>query len=114
MMHVSDDIKSDIAFKKEIIDNTLGIYLSKLGMKQLRIAETEKYAHVTYFFDGGRNLELKGCDRVLIPSPKVSTYDLMPQMSAPQITNELLLKMENNYDFILLNFANGDMVILET
>lgn len=110
MMYVSDDVKSDIAFKKEIIDNTLGIYLSKLGKKQLRIAETEKYAHVTYFFDGGRNLDLNLCDRVLIPSPKVATYDLKPEMSAREITSNLLEKMDNNYDFIFLNFANGDMV----
>ena len=110
MMYVSDDVKSDIAFKKEIIDNTLGIYLSKLGKKQLRIAETEKYAHVTYFFDGGRDLDLNLCDRVLIPSPKVATYDLKPEMSAREITSNLLEKMNNNYDFIFLNFANGDMV----
>ena len=110
MMYVSDDVKSDIAFKKEIIDNTLGIYLSKLGKKQLRIAETEKYAHVTYFFDGGRDLDLNLCDRVLIPSPKVATYDLKPEMSAREITSTLLEKMDNNYDFIFLNFANGDMV----
>ena len=110
MMYVSDDVKSDIAFKKEIIDNTLGIYLSKLGKKQLRIAETEKYAHVTYFFDGGRDLDLNFCDRVLIPSPKVATYDLKPEMSAREITSNLLEKMDNNYDFIFLNFANGDMV----
>ena len=110
MMYVSDDVKSDIAFKKEIIDNTLGIYLSKLGKKQLRIAETEKYAHVTYFFDGGRDLDLILCDRVLIPSPKVATYDLKPEMSAREITSNLLEKMDNNYDFIFLNFANGDMV----
>ena len=110
MMYVSDDVKSDIAFKKEIIDNTLGIYLSKLGKKQLRIAETEKYAHVTYFFDGGRDLDLNLCDRVLIPSPKVATYDLKPEMSAREITSNLLEKMGNNYDFIFLNFANGDMV----
>ena len=110
MMYVSDDVKSDIAFKKEIIDNTLGIYLSKLGKKQLRIAETEKYAHVTYFFDGGRDLDLNLCDRVLIPSPKVATYDLKPEMSARKITSNLLEKMDNNYDFIFLNFANGDMV----
>ena len=109
-MYVSDDVKSDIAFKKEIIDNTLGIYLSKLGKKQLRIAETEKYAHVTYFFDGGRDLDLNLCDRVLIPSPKVATYDLKPEMSAREITSNLLEKMDNNYDFIFLNFANGDMV----
>ena len=110
MMYVSDDVKSDIAFKKEIIDNTLGIYLSKLGKKQLRIAETEKYAHVTYFFDGGRDLDLNLCDRVLIPSPKVATYDLKPEMSAREITSNLLEKMDNSYDFIFLNFANGDMV----
>ena len=110
MMYVSDDVKSDIAFKKEIIDNTLGIYLSKLGKKQLRIAETEKYAHVTYFFDGGRDLDLNLCDRVLIPSPKVATYDLKPEMSAREITSNLLERMDNNYDFIFLNFANGDMV----
>lgn len=110
MMYVSDDVKSDIAFKKEIIDNTLGIYLSKLGKKQLRIAETEKYAHVTYFFDGGRDLDINLCDRVLIPSPKVATYDLKPEMSAREITSNLLEKMDNNYDFIFLNFANGDMV----
>ena len=110
MMYVSDDVKSDIAFKKEIIDNTLGIYLSKLGKKQLRIAETEKYAHVTYFFDGGRDLDLNLCDRVLISSPKVATYDLKPEMSAREITSNLLEKMGNNYDFIFLNFANGDMV----
>lgn len=110
MMYVSDDVKSDIAFKKEIIDNTLGIYLSKLGKKQLRIAETEKYAHVTYFFDGGRDLDLNLCDRILIPSPKVATYDLKPEMSAREITSNLLEKMDNNYDFIFLNFANGDMV----
>lgn len=110
MMYVSDDVKSDIAFKKEIIDNTLGIYLSKLGKKQLRIAETEKYAHVTYFFDGGRDLDLNLCDRVLIPSPKVATYDLKPEMSAREITSNLLEKMDNDYDFIFLNFANGDMV----
>ena len=103
MMYVSDDVKSDIAFKKEIIDNTLGIYLSKLGKKQLRIAETEKYAHVTYFFDGGRDLDLN-------LSPKVATYDLKPEMSAREITSNLLEKMDNNYDFIFLNFANGDMV----
>ena len=110
MMYVSDDVKSDIAFKKEIIDNTLGIYLSKLGKKQLRIAETEKYAHVTYFFDGGVDKELKGADRILVPSPKVATYDLKPEMSAREITSNLLEKMDNNYDFIFLNFANGDMV----
>lgn len=110
MMYVSENIKSDIAFKMDAFNNTLGIYLSKLGKSQLRIAETEKYAHVTYFFDGGRDIELPNCKRVLIDSPKVSTYDLTPEMSANQITNTLLKEMDNSYDFILLNFANGDMV----
>ena len=110
MMYISDKIKSDIAFKKEKIDNTLGIYLSKMNKKQLRIAETEKYAHVTYFFDGGVDINLKNEKRVLIPSQKVATYDLKPEMSAPEITATLLNEMNNNYDFILLNFANADMV----
>lgn len=110
MMYVSDDIKSDIAYKKENIDNTLGIVLSKNNKKQLRIAETEKYAHVTYFFDGGKELSLDNCKRILIDSPKVSTYDLKPEMSADEITDTLLYEMNNDYDFILINFANGDMV----
>ena len=99
-----------IAFKPEVLVNTFGEYVSKKGLTQLRIAETEKYAHVTYFFDGGRDLDLNLCDRVLIPSPKVATYDLKPEMSAREITSNLLEKMDNNYDFIFLNFANGDMV----
>jgi 2,3-bisphosphoglycerate-independent phosphoglycerate mutase len=110
MMYVSDNINSDIAFKPENIDNTLGIYLSKLGKKQLRIAETEKYAHVTYFFDGGKDINLDYEKRVLINSPKVATYDLKPEMSAKEITDALLNEMDNNYDFILVNYANGDMV----
>ena len=110
MMYVSDNIKGDIAFSKENIDNTLGIYLSKNGKKQLRIAETEKYAHVTYFFDGGKDLNLPNCKRILIPSPKVATYDMKPEMSAYEVTNKLLIEMDNDYDFILVNFANGDMV----
>lgn len=110
MMYVSDNIKSDIAFKMDELNNTLGIYLSKLGKKQLRIAETEKYAHVTYFFDGGRDIDLPNCKRILVNSPKVATYDLSPEMSAREITDNLLKEMDNSYDFILLNFANGDMV----
>ena len=110
MMYVSDIIKSNIAFKREEIDNSLGIYLSKLGKKQLRIAETEKYAHVTYFFDGGKDIQLPNEKRILIPSPKVTTYDLKPEMSAYEITDTLLNEMDNDYDFILFNFANGDMV----
>lgn len=110
MMYVSDNIKSDIAFKIQNIDNTLGIYLSKLGKKQLRIAETEKYAHVTYFFDGGKDIKLNGEKRILINSPHVKTYDLKPEMSAKEITESLLIEMDNNYDFILVNYANCDMV----
>ncbi len=110
MMYVMDNIKSDIAFYVEAPNNTLGVYLSKNNKKQLRIAETEKYAHVTYFFDGLRDLDLKNCKRILIPSPNVATYDLKPEMSANKITESLIEEMDNNYDFILLNFANGDMV----
>jgi len=109
MMPVSDEVINKTIFENEIIDNTLGKYISGLGLKQLRIAETEKYAHVTYFFDGGNELNLKNCDRILIPSPKVSTYDLKPEMSAYEITNTVLEKLED-YDIIILNFANGDMV----
>jgi len=109
MMSVSAEVICDTMFEKEKIPNTLGEYLSDNGLKQLRIAETEKYAHVTYFFDGGKELELKNCDRILIPSPKVATYDLKPSMSAYEITDRLLDIM-NDYDFIVLNFANGDMV----
>ena len=110
MMYVSDNIKSDIAFKKEEVNNTLGSCLSKLGKKQLRIAETEKYAHVTYFFDGGKDITLNGEKRILIPSKKVPTYDMYPQMSAVEITDALLNEMNENYDFILVNYAGGDMV----
>lgn len=110
MMYVSDNIHGDIAFKREEVNNALGIYLSKLNKKQLRIAETEKYAHVTYFFDGGKDIELPNEKRILIPSPKVPTYDMKPEMSANEITDSLLKEMDDNYDFIFLNFANGDMV----
>ena len=109
MMEVSDEVICTNMFSKETIKNTLGEYLSKKKIKQLRIAETEKYAHVTYFFDGGKELNLKNADRILIPSPKVATYDLKPEMSAYEITDKLL-EIMNEYDFVLLNFANGDMV----
>lgn len=92
------------------IENSLGVYLSQLGLSQARIAETEKYAHVTYFFDGGKELELDKCDRYLIPSPKVATYDLKPEMSAIEVTEKCLECLENDYDFILMNYANPDMV----
>jgi len=109
MMPVSDEVICKFAYEHQKLDNTLGEYLSNQGLKQLRIAETEKYAHVTYFFDGGIEKDLKNCDRVLIPSPKVATYDLKPEMSAYEITNKLF-NIIDNYDFIVLNFANGDMV----
>ena len=111
LMPVSDEVISTPAFKIEDLVNTLGEYVSTKGISQLRIAETEKYAHVTYFFDGGKEKELQNCNRILIPSPKVDTYDLKPEMSAYQITDELLKQIKNNKpDMIVLNFANGDMV----
>lgn len=109
MFGVSDDVICKNAFVLPEIKNTLGEYVSKKGLRQLRIAETEKYAHVTYFFDGGVELDLNECTRKLIPSPKVSTYDLKPEMSANEIT-EVLIKEMNKYDLIILNFANADMV----
>ena len=110
MMPVSLDVICKNAYGLENIDNALGVVVSNNGLKQLRIAETEKYAHVTYFFDGGKELELDGCERILIPSPKVQTYDMKPEMSAYEITDKLLEKINNKYDLIVLNFANGDMV----
>jgi len=111
MMPVSDEVVCTNAFKIEELVNTLGEYVSGLGISQLRIAETEKYAHVTYFFDGGIEKDLNNCERVLIPSPKVNTYDLKPEMSAYEITEELLDKIKSNKpDMVILNFANGDMV----
>ena len=109
MMKVSDDVITTNAFRLEILNNTLGDYISSLGLKQLRIAETEKYAHVTYFFDGGIEKDLNGCTRILVPSPKVATYDLQPEMSVYEVTDKLLENL-NDYDLIILNFANGDMV----
>ncbi len=93
------------------LENTLGEYLSHHNLTQLRIAETEKYAHVTYFFNGGVEKKNPKEDRVLVPSPKVATYDLKPEMSAKEVTEKLLEKLENNaYDFIVINYANPDMV----
>jgi 2,3-bisphosphoglycerate-independent phosphoglycerate mutase len=89
----------------------MGEYVSGLGLKQLRIAETEKFAHVTFFFSGGREAEFPGEERILIPSPKVATYDLKPEMSAPEIAKALVAELnKQKFDFIVLNFANGDMV----
>lgn len=100
-----------ILFPKENVDNTIGEYVSSLNLKQLHIAETEKYAHVTFFFNGGREAPFEGEDRILVPSPKVATYDLQPEMSAPEVADKLAAAIaEDKYDFVVVNFANGDMV----
>ncbi len=100
-----------VAFKKEILKNTFGEIVSKNNLTQLRIAETEKYAHVTFFFNGGEEKQYKGEDRILVPSPKVETYDLKPEMSAYEVTEKVVEALENDkYDVIILNFANTDMV----
>ena len=101
----------DVVFKDEAPENTIGEFISDKGLKQLRIAETEKYAHVTFFLNGGLEKEFEGEDRILIPSPKVATFDLEPEMSASLITEEVVKAIEENkYDFIMLNYANLDMV----
>jgi 2,3-bisphosphoglycerate-independent phosphoglycerate mutase len=100
-----------VLFDKENVNNTLGEYLSSLGLKQLHIAETEKYAHVTFFFNGGRETPYEGEDRILVPSPKVATYDLKPEMSAYEVKDKLVEAINTQqYDFIVVNYANGDMV----
>ena len=100
-----------ILFDKENVSNTLGEYLASKGLSQLHIAETEKYAHVTFFFNGGRETPFDKEDRILVPSPKVATYDLKPEMSAFEVKDKLVAAInENKYDFIVVNFANGDMV----
>ena len=100
-----------ILFDKENVSNTLGEYLAAKGLNQLHIAETEKYAHVTFFFNGGRETPYDNEDRILVPSPKVATYDLKPEMSAYEVKDKLVADInENKYDFIVVNFANGDMV----
>ncbi|EJO5347994.1 2,3-bisphosphoglycerate-independent phosphoglycerate mutase [Clostridium botulinum] len=101
----------EVAFPPEHLNNTLGEYVSKNGKKQLRIAETEKYAHVTFFFNGGVEEPNEGEDRVLVPSPKVATYDMQPEMNAYEVTDKLLKRLdEDKYDMVILNFANPDMV----
>ncbi len=100
-----------IIFDKENVGNTLGEYLSKLNKKQLHIAETEKYAHVTFFFNGGREAPFEGEERILVASPKVATYDLKPEMSAYEVKDKLVEAIRSQeYDFIVVNYANGDMV----
>ncbi len=105
------DIPAPCAFPPSSLDNVLGEYLAKQGKTQLRIAETEKYAHVTFFFSGGREEPFEGEERILIPSPQVATYDLQPEMSAPEVTDRIVEAIEQQrYDVIIVNYANGDMV----
>jgi 2,3-bisphosphoglycerate-independent phosphoglycerate mutase len=100
-----------IAYAAQSLHNSLGEYLSGLGMQQLRIAETEKYAHVTFFFSGGRERPYVGEERILVPSPKVATYDLQPEMSCPEVADRLVAAIQSKkYDFIVCNIANADMV----
>ncbi|MCQ6264276.1 2,3-bisphosphoglycerate-independent phosphoglycerate mutase [Fictibacillus sp. WQ 8-8] len=111
LTNFSETVKGDVAFKPTNLDNTLGEVLSQQNYKQLRIAETEKYPHVTFFFSGGREAEFDGETRILIDSPKVATYDLKPEMSAYEVTDALVKEIEaENHDAIILNFANPDMV----
>ena len=111
MMPVSNEVICQNLYKNQNVDMPLGVLISKNRKKQLRIAETEKYAHVTYFFDGGIERDLAGCTRILIPSPKVATYDLTPKMSAKEITDNLLTELDKDiYDLVILNYANGDML----
>ncbi len=105
------DINTTCAYPPEALHNTLGEYLANSGKTQLRIAETEKYPHVTFFFNGGQEKEFAGETRILIPSPQVATYDLQPEMSAPEVTENLVKAIKSgDYDLIVCNYANGDMV----
>ena len=107
----SDDFDVSVAFPPERIKNGLGEYVANLGMRQLRIAETEKYPHVTFFFNGGEEISFPGEDRILVPSPDVATYDLKPEMSAFEVTDKLVAAIASQqYDLIICNFANPDMV----
>jgi 2,3-bisphosphoglycerate-independent phosphoglycerate mutase len=113
MTEYDSTFRAPVAFPPELVENPLGEVVAAAGLHQLRIAETEKYAHVTYFFNGGSETAFAHEDRELIPSPKVATYDLQPAMSATEITDELLRKLadgESPYDLVVLNFANADMV----
>ena len=111
MMSVVDSVKCPFAFELGTLNNIFGEVLEKNNLNQLRIAETEKYAHVTFFFDGGVETEYKGMDKILIPSPKVATYDLKPEMSAIEVTDKVIEELNKDiYDVVILNYANGDMV----
>ena len=105
------DFDIPVAYPPERLENTLGEYLANLGLHQLRIAETEKYAHVTFFFNGGVETPNEGEERILVPSPQVATYDLQPEMSAPEVTDRLVEAIgSGRFDAIICNYANGDMV----
>jgi len=111
MVLYEDGLPAHVIYEKETLKNTLGEVLAKGGYKQLRIAETEKYAHVTYFFNGGNETPNTDEERILVPSPKVATYDLQPEMSAPEVTDKVIAALKSKeYDMIILNFANPDMV----
>lgn len=111
MMLYSENVKGDLVFDLQELDNMFGDYVSRLGLTQLRIAETEKYAHVTYFFDGGVDKQLKGATRILVNSPKVATYDMQPEMSAYEVCEKAVAAIDSEaFDTIILNFANCDMV----
>jgi 2,3-bisphosphoglycerate-independent phosphoglycerate mutase len=111
MMHYSETVKGPLAYELQTLDNIYGEVIANAGLKQLTIAETEKYAHVTFFFDGGSEKDLAGSTRILVESPKVPTYDLKPEMSAYEVKDkavEAILSLQ--YDTMILNFANPDMV----
>ena len=113
MVEYSTDLNElyDVLFPSKLLENTLGQVVADAGMTQLRIAETEKYAHVTFFLNGGREEEFPGEERILVPSPKVATYDLKPEMSAVEVTDNLVAVIgEGRFDMIVVNYANGDMV----
>lgn len=109
MLPVVKTVMAPHAFDDPILTNILGEYIAEQGLSQLRIAETEKYAHVTFFFDGGKEVDYPNEKKILVPSPKVATYDLKPEMSVEEVTNQILPTLETN-DLVILNFANGDMV----
>ncbi|MBQ9124709.1 MAG: 2,3-bisphosphoglycerate-independent phosphoglycerate mutase [Acholeplasmatales bacterium] len=111
MMKYADSVNGELAFGLQKLDNLFGDVVSKNGLKQLRIAETEKYAHVTFFFDGGADREIDGADRILVNSPKVATYDMKPEMSAYEVCDKVVEAIKSlKYDTIILNYANCDMV----
>lgn len=107
---IDKSVNSNYLFATEEVKGALGKYLGELGLNQARIAETEKFAHITYFFDGLYKGSIENCDRFLVPSPKVSTYDKAPEMSAEEVCRKTLMAMNKDYDFILVNFANPDML----